>query len=295
MTWIGKQDLTNYMKGEKMKKPVCLLLVLVLGSICSSALADFYVIPVGGRVAGTEIKALPCTISASGFYYLTRNLSTTGAGITVSADDVTLDLMGFCITGPGSASGTNNGIHIGEGRSNIEIRNGSIKSFGDYGIYSASGTHSVRVFGIRAAGNHSYGIGLYGNNHAAENCSAFENGGAGIYVGMGGRVKGSQLYNNTSSGIITDYGSMVTGNVSYDNGGAGIWVQFGSSVTDNMLYSNSAQGIIAWANSTVTRNTAHSNVNEGINAGNYCTIIGNTVDGLVNGTNCTVVDNTVTP
>ena len=49
----------------------------------------------------TPISALPFTISNSGSYYLTANL--TGAagsdGITILASDVTLDLNGFTMTG----------------------------------------------------------------------------------------------------------------------------------------------------------------------------------------------------
>jgi hypothetical protein len=48
------------------------------------------------RLPGTPISSLPYTINAPGSYYVTRNLSAvSGNGITINADDVTLDLMGF--------------------------------------------------------------------------------------------------------------------------------------------------------------------------------------------------------
>jgi hypothetical protein len=54
------------------------------------------------------ISALPFTISASGSYYVTGNL--TGVvgqhGISINADNVTLNLRGFEIVGPGGAATT---------------------------------------------------------------------------------------------------------------------------------------------------------------------------------------------
>src|SRR4051812_7502934 len=41
------------------------------------------------------ISTLPFTISAAGIYYLTKNITTTGDGITIRADDVVVDLGGF--------------------------------------------------------------------------------------------------------------------------------------------------------------------------------------------------------
>src|SRR5437762_3077985 len=46
----------------------------------------------------TPISSAPFTISAPGSYYLTTNL-TGGTGITISANEVNLDLMGFRLVG----------------------------------------------------------------------------------------------------------------------------------------------------------------------------------------------------
>jgi lipopolysaccharide export system protein LptA len=56
-----------------------------------------------GRV---QISAAPFTISASGSYALTGNLtvSSSQTAITVNADYVTIDLNGFAIVGPNTCS-----------------------------------------------------------------------------------------------------------------------------------------------------------------------------------------------
>src|SRR6266404_9176820 len=55
-------------------------------------------------VAGTAIGSVPFTISVSGRYFLASNLIyvlTTGAAITINADEVILDLNGTSLHGPG--------------------------------------------------------------------------------------------------------------------------------------------------------------------------------------------------
>src|SRR5438128_65952 len=69
----------------------------------------------------TPISSAPFTISAPGSYYLTTNL-TGGTGITISANEVNLDLMGFRLVG-----GTGNGIAVSGGRTNLVIRNGTVR------------------------------------------------------------------------------------------------------------------------------------------------------------------------
>ena len=113
-------------------------------------LADFYVIPFGPNI-GTEIKSLPYTIENEGFYYLKKNLvvgNTYAAALTINADNVTLDLLGNMIKGPGKTSNVLNvGISV-VGHQGIEIRNGVLTEFGGYGIYSDSASHRITSYNV---------------------------------------------------------------------------------------------------------------------------------------------------
>ena len=55
---------------------------------------------------GTPISSVPYTIAESGSYYLCSNAQTTSSmfhGITIWADNVTVDLKGFALIGDGAA------------------------------------------------------------------------------------------------------------------------------------------------------------------------------------------------
>ena len=171
------------------------ILVLVIAVIFSAspvlADGDFYMVAVGG--VGTKITSLPYTISTPGFYYLGGNFTYTGVdpAITVTANGVTLDLMGFSLSG----NGTNKGIFM-SARKNVEIRNGSLQNF-SYGIhedFSDSARH--RVINVRVEGNNtyqlnSYGILLEGNGHLVKGCSAWGSN-TGIRI-TNGTVNGCHL------------------------------------------------------------------------------------------------------
>ena len=74
----------------------------------------------------TPISSLPFTISTPGSYYLTGNLTSAGGdGITVTADCVSIDLNGFCISSTNEAR-TGAGITVAGARADVTIRNGHI-------------------------------------------------------------------------------------------------------------------------------------------------------------------------
>ena len=279
-----------------MKRIMWLVALILVAFTVTPAVADFYVIAGGGRL-GTAITTVPFAITSPGLYYLTANLTSSGTNnyaITVDADDVTIDLMGFCLTGPGKGSGANNsGIVVAATRTNVEIRNGSIKAFGYEGIRSAPDSTSIRVVGLRVRETGRYGMQLNGIDNLVMDC-AVNSCVAGIYVGYSSLVKGSQVAGNNSAGINMSAGSTAVGNTLHGNS-HGILATYGSLVTDNTVSNNSGMGISAQDNCTITRNTAYNNSGTGINTGTYCTITNNTTDGLTYGTNCILAYNRETP
>jgi hypothetical protein len=205
------------MKEALAMKRIFGLLALVGAVLLSAApvLADgdFYVIVAGGGV-GTKITSLPYTITTPGFYYLTNNLTcASGSGITVNADDVTIDLMGFRLNGPGSGFG----IIIDSGRKNVEIRNGSLRGWWVAVEEVVAGVNH-RIINVRVEGNVN-GIDLCGKGHLIKGCAAAD---------------------NTDFGIRSLGGSSVTisGNVAVNNGSYGIFCGGVGSVIGNTVTSN---------------------------------------------------------
>jgi|GEM_PF-1127253 hypothetical protein len=195
---------------------------------------SFYVI--GGRpMAGTRITSLPYTISAPGYYYLIRNLTyTDGDGITINADNVTLDLMGFTLTGSKIIIDfeDSKGIYIHR-RNNVEIRNGTLTGW-LRGIHGNVG-NNYRIINIRAVGN-DYGIYLVGNNHLIQGCTAYP-GQFGINIGLGiigtGTIRGCTV-GNFYNGILIS-GGTVSDNVVSDCTGNGIYPKACAVISHNQV------------------------------------------------------------
>lgn len=260
---------------------IALFSLLLLTAFAAVAQSDFYVIP-SARGVGTPIETLPYTISNSGLYYLTKNLTYTAASgnaISVEANDVTIDLMGFNLSGPGTGQAT--GIYMSH-RSNVEIRNGTISNFPLYGIREAGSTGrdhriiNVRVSGVKTGESAGYGIMLFGSSHLVKDCSVFTNNYTGIYVLYGSRISGNVVYNNDGSGIQAGAGCSIINNTVYNNKNTGIATTgSGCTVTENTAYSNS-YGIWVYSGCTVVGNTAYSNESRGIQLNPNCLVDQNT-------------------
>lgn len=282
-----------------MKRVVGLMALLILVLTVTPAAADFYVIAGGGRL-GTAITALPYTITSPGLYYLTNNLTSSGTNnnaITVNADDVTIDLMGFRLTGPGKTSGGNNGVIVAGNRTNAEIRNGSITAFGTDGIQGGGlgNSHGTRVVGLRVSDTGRYGICLAASDQLVMDCTVRNTGNACIYVGSSSLVKGSHVAGGWT-GITAATASAVVGNTVRGCSTSGIYVPgTGATVLDNVVFGSAAYGIEVAAANSVVRNSVSGSTLAGIHTDTYCTITNNTTDGLTNGANCILADNCVTP
>ncbi|MHC4571796.1 MAG: right-handed parallel beta-helix repeat-containing protein [Planctomycetota bacterium] len=243
------------------------------------------------------ISSLPHKISAPGLYYLTEDLTTTGTGITVVANDVTIDLSGQQLIGPDS--GDNYGIYM-NACSNVEIRNGTVRNFGSHGIYEAStrGGKGHHLTSVQAMSNGGKGVFLKGSDHLVKDCTATRNSGDGIDAEYGSTLTGNTTYENQGTGIMVRGNCTVTGNTTYDNQGNGIHTDSSCTVTSNRTSHNQGSGIYTGWGGTVTGNLVDDNQKNGIYTNSSSTVTGNTVDdnqhtGIYTESGCMVSSNKV--
>ena len=238
------------------------------------------------KIAQTAATTFPITINESGSYVLTSNLTVTTANvnaININADNVTLDLNGHCIYGPGT--GTGNGISAVD-RYNITIKNGIVGGF-YFGIYLYNDADHQgaghRIEGIQASNNGSDGINA--NYSTVTNCTANNNGSYGICA-CESTVTNCTAYNNSSDGIYV-IDNTVTNCTANNNGSYGICAGH-STVTNCTANNNGSYGIYAYY-STVTNCTANNNGSDGIYASKStvkgCNVRYNTGWGIYMGTN----------
>ncbi len=250
-----------------------------------------------GGITPGDTAGFPVTLSVAGAYRLTGNLvppAATGAtsAITITANDVSIDLAGFRVVGPVTGcpaactpAGTGNGISA-VSRSNVSVRNGTIRGFGGNGIALGS---EARIDRVQVAENGDDGIEA-GSGAVISSCISRANGDDGIYLGTSssGVLRGNVVHDNAGDGIDTGYGSTLAGNVVYENAGNGITTQSGSTVSDNVVSANGTplvdgDGIEVGADSHVLSNAVRANEAYGVQGGSGGTLAfglsGNVISG----------------
>jgi parallel beta-helix repeat protein len=197
----------------------------------------------------------PYVISTSGSYKLTGSLTVPAStnGINVTANNVTIDMNGFLITGTGSASGLINGVSA-SGIADVTVENGTITGMGLAIWLGKSGV--VKNVHVDVNG---FGVDV-GDNSVVEGCTA----------------------NNSSTqyGISCSSGCSITGNTANGNGDEGIFCSgSGCQITGNTANGNNGVGINCQDNACViSGNTVLGNPTLGIGCfGTGCLISGNVV------------------
>jgi hypothetical protein len=109
----------------------------LLGGIALSVVAAARTAP------SATCRAPGDTIKLAGSYCLSGDLSSQ-RGIVIEADDVTVDLAGYCLTGPGTPDNSATGILISGPRKNVAIKNGCITGY-MYGLQSQGGSREILV------------------------------------------------------------------------------------------------------------------------------------------------------
>lgn len=241
-------------------KRLGLLAIFLAVVLCGAAArADFYVVGAGGPPVGTRIISVPYTITQPGFYYFGKNLTYNGSGnaITIDADNVTLDLMGFSLT-QGGVTGSGDGIRMNN-RANVEIRNGTVNGFFYGAIEGISAGKNHRVINIRAT-NNTFGIYFASNNNLINNCTASNNSSIGIFL-WSGSITHSVASNNSYGIYLLGPGNVLENSV------------FNNSTRNFSLGSGVATAILADRNSAFGLATNYyvepgtTGIQWGINAG----------------------------
>jgi hypothetical protein len=197
------------------------------------------------KIAQTSSTTFPVVINKAGSYVLTTNLVVSSPdvnGINIMVNDVTLDLNGHKIQGPG----TGYGIYA-EDKFSITLRNGRIWGF-SHGI--ALGTKG-NLASSRGAGHH------------IEDIQALNNIYNGIYI-EGGTVINCTANNNGDNGIEA-YNSVVINCIANNNRGAGIYVDNGMVTSSSAQY-NEGHGMYV-ISSTAKDNNSRYNGGYGIETG----------------------------
>ncbi len=209
----------------------------------------------------------PINITASGSYYLTRNIA--GAAgqdvITISNNFVTLDLNGFTISGgltgiiilPATTAG------------NIVIKNGTIRGSSGSGIFSTAAAFGAvapptTVRNIRVDEMSDAGVFL-GDKSTVENVTISGANGStsssGISVGAASRIVNSSVDSVALRGVNASSWAVIDGVSILSAGGEGLRAGFSSRIS-NTTISGAASGFHLNQYSTITASTA-SNTTSG--------------------------------
>ncbi len=226
----------------------------------------------------TAISSLPVTISQSGSYYLTSNLTGVAGtqGITISASDVTIDLNGFALIG---VPGSREGIWVNGKRFNITIRNGVVRDWGRYGV-DASNAYNSMLINVKAFTNGWDGPvmdGLkIGSSSIVKDCETWANQSDGIVAGVGCTISKCTAYKNGDDGIVVGLACTISECAAEYNSGDGITIGAGSTASGCAVAHNTSNGIVAGHGCTISECTACNNGADGITVTNFSSVLGNT-------------------
>lgn len=271
-----------------MKYYASILLCLWAVGGCLAPSTPHSIAPQQTSIPGCSEPAVPFHIQKPGVYQLTGHRICAQTGIVIHCANVTLDLGGYTLKGPGKNSGKNYGI-LTNNFKNITVRNGTIRDFGDRGLVDRGEkrpTGYKRVINVQFLNNGGCGICIGGPANLVQNCICAENGVTGICPGYRSHILNNLCHRNQSNGIHPGRGSIVKGNTVSENGRCGIEAYCGSLIVDNCVYMNNtsddpnAAGIQVMHGSSVLNNTLRDNRENNLRLmgiGNR--IVGNTITG----------------
>lgn len=239
-----------------------------------------------------DTAGFPVTINESGSYRLTSNLlvGNAGSGISITSDDVAIDLMGFTLRGSSpQGSGVATGISGESAR--ISVSNGSVVGF-SFGV-SLLGEHaSIHQLKIRTVLLKSIET---GPNCTIRDSSTYGGSSGSILTGSSCEVTGNRISHSSNGPALTvGSGSVARSNTIYDSPSSGI-AAFNSLVTGNVILSASYGTAIGAQGGTVSDNVIGFALGNGIDASD-AVVSGNRIRSATIGIrclDCSVVDNVV--
>lgn len=233
----------------------------------------------------------PCSVRLAG----TLTCALTGTnGITVNASDVTIDMAGHALVGPGTNS--SHGIYQNAGLRYLRVINGKVEYWGGTskgGVY-VDGTSAI-LENIQTCTNYH---GIWTRDGSVLNrCLAQRNRSIGILANDGSTLKDCTAIYNGDEGIYTGNGTTLSGCTGYRNRSDGIHAGSCNSLNDCAASYNEGDGITASDGCSLRGCAAQWNTGNGISVHNGCTLSGcavqfNTGDGIeVFSSDCHVHDN----
>lgn len=195
----------------------------------------------------------PCSAKLAG----TLTCSQAGVnGLTVNADDVTIDLAGHTLVGPGAGSG--NGIYQNATNRNLRVANGKVTNWLGSSKAGVSAGGSAPVLSDLQTATNYYGV-FAGRGGVLSSCAAQGNRSTGLFVWEACTLTGCAAVNNGNSGIITYSGCTLTACMAAYNHGDGIYAGEGCVLSGCSAYENNGNGIHLFSDNLVTLCTADQN------------------------------------
>lgn len=193
-------------------------------------------------------------ITAPGSYYLTGNLQGVSgkSAIQINANDVTLDLRGFAVTG---TAGALEGIATGPSLRNLTVMNGAFRGWPNAAVNFDSVT-GCAIRNVLVDGSGTGGV-------------------PAIFGGFVCTIDGATVLNSGDTGIFVHWASLVTRST-VRTGITGIFAQENTTITDCNVSDFGSGGIVVQNRGLVAGNTVR-NCGIGISVGDSVIVRGNSV------------------
>ena len=149
---------------------------------------------------------MPFTITQAGRYYFATNLTLNGTAdeaIDVRTSNVTIDMNGFTLSGPGSSGNDATAIQVLSGRKYLTVTNGTIQNFGNHGIVSSNTSgEGNRIEGIRVSNVGETGFWLAGDGNLISDSVVEDSGSSVAAVRFGtGVIRSTTIIDPANGGI----------------------------------------------------------------------------------------------